>query len=279
MEPLEGKRILDATVGTGGHSEVFAKKLGTGTLVAMDQDLEALEIAKTRLKNSVCQILFLHSNFSRMKESVQAGDVQKFDGILMDLGVSSLQLTDSDRGFSFQKDEELDMRMDKRQPLTAKGVVNTYNEQSIRGLLQEYGEEPFAKRIAAAIIHYRRKKKIETTGELASIVKQAVPRKAWPKHIQPETRTFQAIRIAVNNELESLKQGLAQAVELLDARGKLLVLSYHSLEDRIVKQFFKKCDPFVFKILTKKPLVPERAEASQNPRSRSAKLRVLERAA
>ncbi len=278
MEPIEGKRILDATVGTGGHSEAFLKRLGSGALVALDQDSQALEIARTRLNGPGRQVSFIHSNFSNMKQAAENLGFYKFDGILMDLGVSKLQLTEPDRGFSFNRNEELDMRMDKRQHLTAKGIVNKYKEDSLRGLLQEYGEEPFARRIAAAIIHYRQKKRIETTLELAEIVKKAVPRKAWPKRIQPETRTFQAIRIAVNNELENLKQGLAQAVDLLDTGGKLLVISYHSLEDRIVKRYFKSCSQNSFKILTKKPIAPEKEEIFNNPQSRSAKLRVLERA-
>ncbi len=278
LEPIEGKRILDATVGTGGHSEAFLKRLGSGALVALDQDSQALEIARTRLNGPGRQVSFIHSNFSNMKQAAENLGFYKFDGILMDLGVSKLQLTEPDRGFSFNRNEELDMRMDKRQHLTAKGIVNKYKEDSLRGLLQEYGEEPFARRIAAAIIHYRQKKRIETTLELAEIVKKAVPRKAWPKRIQPETRTFQAIRIAVNNELENLKQGLAQAVDLLDTGGKLLVISYHSLEDRIVKRYFKSCSQNSFKILTKKPIAPEKEEIFNNPQSRSAKLRVLERA-
>lgn len=278
MEPIEGKRILDATVGTGGHSEAFLKRLGSGALVALDQDSQALEIARTRLNGPGRQVSFIHSNFSNMKQAAENLGFYKFDGILMDLGVSKLQLTEPDRGFSFNRNEELDMRMDKRQHLTAKGIVNKYKEDSLRGLLQEYGEEPFARRIAAAIIHYRQKKRIETTLELAEIVKKAVPRKAWPKRIQPETRTFQAIRIAVNNELENLKQGLAQAVDLLDTGGKLLVISYHSLEDRIVKRYFKSCSQNSFKIITKKPIAPEKEEIFNNPQSRSAKLRVLERA-
>ncbi len=278
MEPIEGKRILDATVGTGGHSEAFLKRLGSGALVALDQDSQALEIARTRLNGPGRQVSFIHSNFSNMKQAAENLGFYKFDGILMDLGVSKLQLTEPDRGFSFNRNEELDMRMDKRQHLTAKGIVNKYKEDSLRGLLQEYGEEPFARRIAAAIIHYRQKKRIETTLELAEIVKKAVPRKAWPKRIQPETRTFQAIRIAVNNELENLKQGLAQAVDLLDTGGKLLVISYHSLEDRIVKRYFKSCSQNSFKILTKKPIAPEKEEIFNNPQSRSSKLRVLERA-
>lgn len=278
MEPIEGKRILDATVGTGGHSEAFLKRLGSGALVVLDQDSQALEIAQTRLSDSCHQILFIHSNFSNMKQAAENFGFYKFDGILMDLGVSKLQLTEPNRGFSFNRNEELDMRMDKRQHLTAKGIVNKYKEDSLRGLLQEYGEEPFARRIAAAIIHYRQKKRIETTLELAEIVKKAVPRKAWPKRIQPETKTFQAIRIAVNNELENLKQGLAQAIDLLDTGGKLLVISYHSLEDRIVKRYFKSCSQNSFKILTKKPIAPEKEEIFNNPQSRSAKLRVLERA-
>lgn len=278
LEPIEGKRILDATVGTGGHSEAFLKRLGSGALVALDQDSQALEIARTRLNGPGRQVSFIHSNFSNMKQAAENLGFYKFDGILMDLGVSKLQLTEPDRGFSFNRNEELDMRMDKRQHLTAKGIVNKYKEDSLRGLLQEYGEEPFARRIAAAIIHYRQKKRIETTLELAEIVKKAVPRKAWPKRIQPETRTFQAIRIAVNNELENLKQGLAQAVDLLDTGGKLLVISYHSLEDRIVKRYFKSCSQNSFKILTKKPIAPEKEEIFNNPQSRSSKLRVLERA-
>ena len=278
MEPIEGKRILDATVGTGGHSEAFLKRLGNGALAALDQDIQAVEIARTRLSYSGHQISFIHSNFSNMKQAAENLGFYKFDGILMDLGISKLQLTEPGRGFSFNRNEELDMRMDKRQHLTAKGIINKYKEDTLRGLLQEYGEEPFARRIAAAIIHYRQKKRIETTLELAEIVKKAVPRKAWHKRIQPETRTFQAIRIAVNNELENLKQGLAQAVDLLDTGGKLLVISYHSLEDRIVKRYFKSCSQNSFKILTKKPIAPEKEEIFNNPQSRSAKLRVLERA-
>jgi 16S rRNA (cytosine1402-N4)-methyltransferase len=280
LEPLEGKTILDATVGAAGHAEAILKRLGpTGKYIGLDQDADALKLAKKRLSPYKRQVLLFQNNFVFMKETVFNAGIFAVDGILMDLGLSSLQLEDPSRGFSFQHEGELDMRMDRRRQLTAKALVNSLNEKELGGLLWEYGEERFAKRIAAAIVHYRKKSPINTTKELAEIVEKSIPRKAWPHRIHPATRTFQALRIAVNGELDALKEGLHQAVELLNPLGRLLVISYHSLEDRIVKQFFRTLNTSFWRILTKKPVVPEAGEIQNNPRARSAKLRVLERVA
>jgi 16S rRNA (cytosine1402-N4)-methyltransferase len=280
LEPLEGKTILDATVGAAGHAEAILKRLGpTGKYIGLDQDADALKLAEKRLSPYKRQVLLFQNNFVFMKETVFNAGIFAVDGILMDLGLSSLQLEDPSRGFSFQHEGELDMRMDRRRQLTAKALVNSLNEKELGGLLWEYGEERFAKRIAAAIVHYRKKSPINTTKELAEIVEKSIPRKAWPHRIHPATRTFQALRIAVNGELDALKEGLHQAVELLNPLGRLLVISYHSLEDRIVKQFFRTLNTSFWRILTKKPVVPEAGEIQNNPRARSAKLRVLERVA
>jgi len=280
LEPLEGKTILDATVGAAGHAEAILKRLGpTGKYIGLDQDADSLKFAEKRLSPYKRQVLLFQNNFVFMNETVFNAGIFAVDGILMDLGLSSLQLEDPSRGFSFQHEGELDMRMDRRRQLTAKALVNSLNEKELGGLLWEYGEERFAKRIAAAIVHYRKKSPINTTKELAEIVEKSIPRKAWPHRIHPATRTFQALRIAVNGELDALKEGLHQAVELLNPLGRLLVISYHSLEDRIVKQFFRTLNTSFWRILTKKPVVPEAGEIQNNPRARSAKLRVLERVA
>lgn len=280
LEPLEGKTVLDATLGGGGHAAAVLDRMGpAGKLIGIDQDADALAAAKERLVSFGERVSLFESNFSAIKEVLSMAGVPFVDGVIMDLGLSSLQLDEAERGFSFSLEGPLDMRMDRRKRLTAKELVNTLEESKLGGLLREYGEERFAKRIASAIVHSRSRKPISTTRELAEIVERSVPRKAWPRHIHPATRTFQALRIVVNGELDNLREGLNQAVDALAPGGKLLVISYHSLEDRIVKHGFKAIHGDRFRILTKKPLIAEEEEIARNPRSRSAKLRVLERAA
>lgn len=277
LKPLEGKIILDATVGTGGHAEAILEEMGpTGQLIGLDLDTAALESARQRLAPWQSRVLLRQGNFAQLSDILEENGMNAVDGVLMDLGLSSLQLEDAERGFSFQTEGPLDMRMNMRQQTTAWEMVNRLDEGKLRGLIREYGEEPFSKRIAAAIVSYRKNKSITSTKELADIVAKAVPRRAWPRRIHPATRTFQAIRIAVNQELENLKQGLSQAILALRKGGKLLVISYHSLEDRIVKNFFKTQKSSGWNILTRKPIVASEEEISANRKARSAKLRVLE---
>lgn len=279
--PLEGKVILDATVGMGGHAEPILPRIGSqGRLIGMDQDDQALETARVRLASFQNRLTLINSNFSKLQEVLKQIGVTYVDGIVMDLGLSTLQLEDQQRGFSFSLEGPLDMRMDRQQQLTARDIIVHYSEKDLGGLLREYGEERFARRIAAAIVHHRQRKSINTTLDLARLVEQAVPRKAWPKKIHPATRTFQALRIEVNHELEHLQEGLRQGAECLSPGGRFCVISYHSLEDRMVKFFFKGCEEKgSYRRVTKKPIVPDEKEISENRKSRSAKLRILERAA
>ena len=279
QECLDGLAIktdgiyIDATFGRGGHSGEILKQLGSnGRLIAFDRDPQAIEAAARFADDERFEIV--HSAFGDMAEVIeQMGLTQQIDGVLMDLGVSSPQLDDAERGFSFLRDGPLDMRMDTSRGLSAADWLNSADEQDITQVIKEFGEEKFGKRIAHAIVNYRQQQPLARTSELVTIIDQAMPVKDKFKH--PATRTFQGIRIYINAELEQLRVGLKAATGILRPGGRLAVISFHSLEDRMVKQAFR--DDERWSPLTKKPLRPTDQEVSSNPRSRSAKLRIAER--
>lgn len=267
LQIKEGGRYLDATVGGGGHSELILQAMDSVELVALDQDLQALAAAKERLSRWGNRVSFMHTNFSRY----EPGEL-RFDGILADIGVSSTQLDQADRGFSFRHEAPLDMRMDSTQELTAADIVNYWDEKTIADTIYEYGEERLSRRIARKIIENR---PFHTTTGLAYAIGGAFPPKARRGRIHPATRTFQALRIAVNGELDVLTSFLARSPDWLNPGGRLAIISFHSLEDRIVKYAYRGDERL--QIVTKKPLVASREEVRENKRSRSAKLRVAER--
>jgi len=272
---------VDCTLGGGGHAEVILEATAPdGLLLGIDRDEEALRRAGERLKRYGTRVRFLHEGFKNLGMILRTQRVQGVDGILMDLGVSTLQLMDSERGFSFQKDGPLDMRMDRGSSPTAAALVNSLSEPRLLQILFEYGEERWARRIARAIVHEREKLPVTRTLQLADLIRRAVPRSGRRQRIHPATRTFQALRIAVNQELDQLGVGLSEAASCLNDGGRLCVISFHSLEDRIVKRTFKaltQAKPARARLITKKPVVPGPDEIRMNPRSRSAKLRALER--
>ncbi len=270
-----GKVFVDCTLGAGGHTRRILEKNPEAYVIGIDQDEEVIEIAKENLKEFGDRFSIYKANFADIDLVLEAEGVDKVDGFLFDLGVSMFQLK-SKRGFSFQIDAPLDMRMDKEQKLTAYRVVNEYQERELARIFWEYGEEKFSRKIARAIAEYRKKKPIETTKELVEIVVSVFPEKLKHGRIHPATRVFQAIRIEVNRELEVLKTALEKTIDLLNPRGRLALISFHSLEDRIVKNFFREHKD-VFKVLTKKPITPSEEEIRMNPASRSAKLRAGER--
>ena len=278
LAPKAGGIYLDATLGLGGHTKALLEEHPEiERVIALDWDEEALELAKERLAPFEDKISFYHSNFKNMELVLSEEGVDAVDGIIMDLGLSSFQLDESGRGFSFMRDEPLDMRMDRTTTVMASDMVNKLPEERLAELIQLYGEESWAKKIAAAIVARRKERPIFSTLELATIVKEAIPRRFHPRKIHPATKTFQAIRIAINREFENLTQALEIATKILRPGGRVCVISFHSLEDRIVKRFFKSSNQL--RILTKKPLRPTEAEVMNNPRSRSAKLRVAEKKA
>jgi 16S rRNA (cytosine1402-N4)-methyltransferase len=272
---------VDCTLGGGGHAEAILEATAPeGSLIGMDRDEEAVQRAGERLKRYGTRVHLFHENHKNLGTLLRAQGVRGVDGILMDLGMSTLQLTDSERGFSFQSDGPLDMRMDRRSPVTAAALVNSLPERQLSEILFEYGEERWANRIARSIAESRKREPITTTGRLVDLVRRAIPRPAQGRRLHPATKTFQALRIAVNQELEHLAGTLSDAVALLNPGGRLCVIAFHSLEDRIVKRTFKalsRAESAQVRIMTKKPIVPGREEIRMNPRSRSAKLRVLER--
>lgn len=282
---------VDGTLGGAGHTKEILKKLENGLLIGIDQDLDALTNAKTILKDYK-NVHLSHNNFSNIKEVLKEIGIESVDGIMMDLGVSSYQLDTGERGFSYMKDAPLDMRMDRQGDLSAYEVVNNYSEKELGEVIRDYGEERFAKRIAGFIVNEREVSKIKTTFELVDIIKKAIPARFRRTGPHPAKRTFQAIRIEVNKELEILKDTIKDSVDVLKPGGRLAMITFHSLEDRIVKHTYKKLsDPCecpkalpcvcgkkpIIKILTKKPIGPSEEELKINPRSRSAKLRVLEK--
>ncbi len=283
---------VDGTMGGGGHSLAICQRLTTGRLIAIDQDLHAHEAAKKTLQNHLQKITFVHDNFGNMKSILQSLHINQVDGILLDIGVSSHQLDESQRGFSYQQDAPLDMRMDDTRDFSAYDVINTYSEEKLNKIIFEYGEERWAKRIAKFIVEQRKQKPIQTTGQLVDCIKRAVPKGARKEGPHPAKRTFQAIRIEVNQELAMLEKAITESTEFLKPKGRLCIITFHSLEDRIVKNAFRLQEnpctcPKEFpvcicenkpraKVITKKPILPSQEELEQNHRSRSAKLRVLE---
>ena len=285
---------VDGTAGGGGHSLEIVKRLTEGgRLIAIDRDDAAIAAATERLKDYADRVTFVRNNFSSVKEVCEMLGIERIDGILMDLGVSSYQLDTPERGFTHNTDAPLDMRMDRRNDLDAHTVVNTYSAEALKKLIYTYGEERFAPRIASAIVARREKEEIKTTGQLVDIIKSAIPASAREGGHHPAKRTFQAIRIEVNGELDAIEPAIRDATSILSPKGRIAIITFHSLEDRIVKQTYADlasgCNcpkslpvcvcgrkPTV-SVLTRKPILPSDAEVEGNPRSRSAKLRVAEK--
>ena len=286
---------VDGTLGGGGHAYQVASRLSEkGRLIGIDQDADAIAAAGERLKEFGDKITIIRSNYANMKEELHRIGVEKVDGIVLDLGVSSFQLDTPERGFTYRDENApLDMRMDDRQSLTAKDIVNGYSEMDLYRIIRDYGEDKFAKNIAKHIVQERAKKPIETTGELTEIIRATIPMKVQVTGGHPAKRTFQAIRIELNKELEVLQNNLDDMIDLLNPGGRICIITFHSLEDRIVKTNFKRNEnpctcPSDFpvcvcgkkskgKVVTRKPILPSEEELEVNSRSKSAKLRVFER--
>ena len=293
IEGLDIKKdgiYVDGTLGGAGHTLKIAERLNnTGNIIGIDRDIDAINKAKETLKDYT-NVIYVQDNHDNIKGILSKLNIDKVDGILLDLGVSSYQIDEETRGFSYMADSPLDMRMDKGQELTAKKVVNTYSEEKLADIIYKYGEEKFSRQIARKICEYRKIKEIETTKELVEIIEKSVPRQ---NQGHPAKRTFQAIRIEVNNEIEPLYNTIANAIDVLKPKGRLCVITFHSLEDRAVKQAYKdyegKCTcptdfPYCVcgnkpkgRVITKKPILPTEEEMEKNTRSRSAKLRIFER--
>lgn len=298
-ECIEGLAIrpdgiyVDGTAGGGGHSFAIASRLTTGKLIAIDQDAAAIKAAGARLAPLGERAQVVRSNFSEIASVLDDLGIEEIDGVLLDLGVSSYQLDTPERGFSYQSDAPLDMRMDQRREKSAYTVVNTYSEAALKNILYTYGEERFAARIAARIVERRAERPIETTGELSELIKSAIPAAARDGGHHPAKRSFQAIRIEVNGELDVIEPALRGAISRMRPGGRLCVITFHSLEDRITKQTFAKlsagctCPKSLpicvcgnqpqLRLISKKPILPGEEELAENPRSRSAKLRVAEK--
>ncbi|MFR3387297.1 MAG: 16S rRNA (cytosine(1402)-N(4))-methyltransferase RsmH [Lachnospiraceae bacterium] len=299
-ETIDGLNIqpdgiyVDGTLGGGGHAYEVCRRLGDkGSIVGIDQDAAAIEAAGNRLKDFGEKVTIVRSNYCDMKSKLHELGIDKVDGIVLDLGVSSYQLDTAERGFSYREDAPLDMRMDTRQKMTARDIVNDYEEMELYRAIRDYGEDKFAKNIAKHIVAARKEKPIETTGELTEIIRASIPMKYQKKSGHPAKRTFQAIRIELNRELEVLKDSLDDMIDLLNPGGRLCIITFHSLEDRIVKSAFRKNEnpctcPSDFpvcvcgkvskgSILTRKPILPSEEEMEENSRAKSAKLRIFER--
>lgn len=299
-ETIDGLNIqpdgiyVDGTLGGGGHAYEVCRRLGDkGSIVGIDQDAAAIEAAGNRLKDFGEKVTIVRSNYCDMKSKLHELGIGKVDGIVLDLGVSSYQLDTAERGFSYREDAPLDMRMDTRQKMTARDIVNDYEEMELYRVIRDYGEDKFAKNIAKHIVAARKVKPIETTGELTEIIRASIPMKYQKKSGHPAKRTFQAIRIELNRELEVLKDSLDDMIDLLNPGGRLCIITFHSLEDRIVKSAFRKNEnpctcPSDFpvcvcgkvskgSILTRKPILPSEEEMEENSRTKSAKLRIFER--
>ena len=285
---------VDATLGGGGHAfEVCSRLGGKGRFIGIDQDADAIEAAKKRLEGFGEKVTILRSNYRDMKPQLQKRGIDSVDGIVVDLGVSSYQLDTADRGFSYRVDAPLDMRMDQRQEMTARDIVNDYSEADLYRVIRDYGEERFAKNIAKHIVGARQKAPVETTGQLNEIIRRSIPMKIQKTSGHPSKRTFQAIRIELNSELEVLKCSLDDMIDMLRPGGRICIITFHSLEDRIVKSTFRKNeDPCICpanfpvcvcgrtskgKVITRKPILPSEEEMESNSRSKSAKLRIFER--
>lgn len=301
-ETIEGLKVkpdgiyLDGTLGGGGHSSEILKRIKGGCLIGIDQDEEALAAAGKRLSEfgeEGKRFTLIRDNYCNAAEAVRTFGVNGVDGIVLDLGVSSWQLDNAERGFSYRYDAPLDMRMDKRQTLTARDIVNDYPESALYQVIRDYGEEQFAKNIAKHIVQARQKEPIETTGQLNELISAAIPAKIQKKGGHPSKRTFQALRIECNRELEVLKNSIDGLIGLLNPGGRICIITFHSLEDRIVKTAFRRnenpctCPPDfpvcvcgkkpVGRVVTRKPILPTEKEMEENPRSKSAKLRIFEK--
>ena len=298
-ETIDGLNIkpdgiyVDGTLGGGGHAYEVCRRLGEkGSIVGIDQDAAAIEAASARLKDFGEKVTIVRSNYCDMKSKLHELGIDKVDGIVLDLGVSSYQLDTAERGFSYREDAPLDMRMDTRQKMTARDIVNDYTEADIYRVIRDYGEDKFAKNIAKHIVQARAVKPVETTAELSEIIRASIPMKFQKKSGHPAKRTFQAIRIELNRELDVLRDSLYDMIDLLNPGGRLCIITFHSLEDRIVKSAFRKnenpctCPPDFpvcvcgkkskGSIITKKPILPSEEELEYNSRSKSAKLRIFE---
>ena len=298
-ETIDGLNIkpdgiyVDGTLGGGGHAYEVCRRLGEkGSIVGIDQDAAAIEAASARLKDFGEKVTIVRSNYCDMKSKLHELGIDKVDGIVLDLGVSSYQLDTAERGFSYREDAPLDMRMDTRQKMTARDIVNDYTEADLYRVIRDYGEDKFAKNIAKHIVQARAVKPVETTAELSEIIRASIPMKFQKKSGHPAKRTFQAIRIELNRELDVLRDSLDDMIDLLNPGGRLCIITFHSLEDRIVKSAFRKnenpctCPPDFpvcvcgkkskGSIITKKPLLPSEEELEYNSRSKSAKLRIFE---
>jgi len=288
----EDGTYVDATLGGAGHALEVCRRLSEkGHFIGIDQDEDAIESSKLRLKDYMDRVDIVKSNYVNIKNILESLNVDKVDGIYIDLGVSSYQLDNAERGFSYRFDSALDMRMDKSLDITAQDIVNDYSEQELYRIIKNYGEDIFAKNIAKHIVIARKEKRIESGLELVEIIKRAIPKKFQITSGHPAKRTFQAIRIELNKELEVLENSLETMIDLLKPNGRLLVISFHSLEDRIVKNIFKRCEnpctcPKNFpvcvcgnkskgKVLMRKPILPSEEESEANPRAKSAKLRIF----
>ena len=296
-ECIEGLNIkpngvyVDSTLGRGGHSSEILKRLTSGQMYCFDQDKQAIAESRERLENISNKFTLIHSNFEFIKSKLSELGVEKVDGIIFDLGVSSTQFDDGDRGFSYRYDARLDMRMNQETSLTAHDVINNYSLQELTKIFNEYGEEKYSYNIAKNIVKARENKMIETTFELVDIIKNSLPSKVLSKKGHPAKQVFQAIRIEVNRELEVLKNGLRDAATLLNSNGRLVVITFNSLEDRIVKNIFKELTfegegsrylptqtkEVDYVLLNLKVIIPSDEEQEENPRSKSAKLRIIER--
>lgn len=285
---------VDGTLGGGGHAFEVCKQLSDkGSFIGIDQDEAAIEAAGIRLRDFREKVTIVRSNYCDMKSQLHKLGIDKVDGIVLDLGVSSYQLDTAERGFSYRVDVPLDMRMDRRQEMTAKDIVNTYSEMELYRIIRDYGEDKFAKNIAKHIVLEREKGSIETTGQLIEIIKRAIPMKIQKNGGHPAKRTFQAIRIELNRELDVLRDSLDEMIDMLNENGRICIITFHSLEDRIVKSIFRRNEnpctcPSHFpvcvcgneskgKVITRKPILPSAEELEYNSRSKSAKLRIFER--
>ena len=298
-ETIDGLNIkpdgiyVDGTLGGGGHAYEVCRRLGEkGSIVGIDQDAAAIEAASARLKDFGEKVTIVRSNYCDMKSKLHELGIDKVDGIVLDLGVSSYQLDTAERGFSYREDAPLDMRMDRRQKMTARDIVNDYTEADLYRVIRDYGEDKFAKNIAKHIVQARAVKPVETTAELSEIIRASIPMKFQKKSGHPAKRTFQAIRIELNRELDVLRDSLDDMIDLLNPGGRFCIITFHSLEDRIVKSAFRKnenpctCPPDFpvcvcgkkskGSIITKKPILPSEEELEYNSRSKSAKLRIFE---
>jgi len=281
LSPAPGEVFLDGTAGAGGHAEEIARRIGPrGILVCADADPAMLAVAAERLQG-IASVRTVHADYADLDRLREAAGGRPFDGMLLDLGISSLQLDDPSRGFSFREDGPLDMRRDPGDPVpAARDILRKAREKDLADIFYRFGEERFSRRIARAVVSERRRGPIDRTLQLADLVKRAIPRKAWPRDIHPATRVFQALRIAVNRELESLSDFLEGFAQHLAKDGRVAIISFHSLEDRLVKTAFRALstgENAVLTVMTRKPVVPGADEIRENPRARSAKLRAARR--